>query len=643
MNKIIIFSLLIFNLILNAGTMTLENNTSGDIPDKGCIDRTFDMPISVIITDITIEVNIDHTYRADLDIKLTLSERTTVDLTSDNGGGADNLYVKFNDKYTTNIEEDTNTHTITVERGPEAALSTFDGEDANGTWTLKICDVKNRDTGTFNYAILDINDTPQPPPPPIEGGLQVNFQMDECYWMGGANGVTDDVKDSSGNTLHAQSRNKADNIEVDAKICRAGNFVNNYESQTESDAVYYPNSTASEENIGKKVPFTVSAWVYRLDDDKWMAGVVRSSDSSWSDGWGLIHTNSSFIPGMPGSKKYLDFFVGRYDTYARIRLSTDTWTHVVGTYNGYTIKIYKDGVLEDSKVQEDYELGALPISIGDDVSVSDDSDYDDRWRGSIDEVKVWNRILTDAEITQIYNNENSGFNFDGTARECKPCNGSSIAANSWDLISIPADSRSVSLSVDEVLGDDMNGTYATDWLMYKRTYSTTDNSSAYEALELNSTLDFGQSYWLASKLDSEWYIDGTPTVDYDSSSDACTADECVEIDLTSVTHDFAVDGDDGTGPYRYNMSGFTDIVKPVEWADCRFIIDDTAYTPTDANLSGYANKQIWFYNGTGTDKSNSYITCDDTMSCKLVPFKGFWIELHGSTKGKSVKLLIPKG
>ena len=116
----------------------------------------------------------------------------------------------------------------------------------------------------------------------------------------------------------------------------------------------------------------------------------------------------------------------------------------------------------------------------------------------------------------------------------------------------------------------------------------------------------------------------------------------MEIDLTPVTHNFEEDGDDGTGPYRYNMSGFIGLTKPVSWADCRFVIDGTPYTPTDANNSGYASKQIWLYNGTGTDASNSYVTCDDTMDCKLVPFKGFWVELHGPTKGKSVKLLIPK-
>ena len=143
-------------------------------------------------------------------------------------------------------------------------------------------------------------------------------------------------------------------------------------------------------------------------------------------------------------------------------------------------------------------------------------------------------------------------------------------------------------------------------------------------------------------MDGSWSENGAAGVDYNATNSACTASHCIEIDLRSVTHDFAVDGDDGTGSYRYNMSGFVG-KKPVKWADCRFIIDGTAYTPSGAESAGYALKQIWQYNpGNGAD-SNGYTTCDDTMAtCLLEPYKGLWIELRGPTKGKTVKLLIPK-
>jgi hypothetical protein len=138
-------------------------------------------------------------------------------------------------------------------------------------------------------------------------------------------------------------------------------------------------------------------------------------------------------------------------------------------------------------------------------------------------------------------------------------------------------------------------------------------------------------------------VNGTQAVDYNSSYNGtadCVANQCVEIDLKSITHDFDTDPDDGTGPYRYNMTGFIG-KTPVDWADCRFIINGTVYTPSEAETAGYANKQIWQYNPSG---GKDYTVCDDSTpgNCMLEPYKGFWIELHGPTKDETVKLLIPK-
>jgi len=615
----------IFSLFAYADIIRVENNDSQAITDRACFDKTFDVTQTGQAREVRIDINIDHTWRADLDITLTSPAGTSVDLTSDNGGSSDNLYVHFFDDAATSITDDNNNHTEMVDRSPEQALSAFYGEDINGTWTLQICDDAGGDTGTFNYAVLYLDNSP------IDANLTLDLRMDECYWLGGANGVDDDVKDSSGNGLDAQSRNKADNTANNAVLCRVGDFINTYDDPDQSDAVFYPNETDAEKNIAENPPFSISLWVYRRDDDKWMAGIIKVSDESWSDGWGIDHYS--------GSGNNIDFFVGDYSTYIRTSLDIETWTHLVATYDGTTMKLYKNGVLVESKEQTSYSPGAHPIFIGDDVS---GSNIDDRWMGQIDEVKIWHRILNDKEVERIYNNEKNGLNYDGSTRVCKSCNGDSVSANSWALIGIPADLRQGNFTVADVFGDDMNGTYGDDWIIYERTYSDTDNSSGYRLLDENDTVRFGIGYWLGSRYDSEWYVDGLPSVDYNATNSACVNDPCVEIDLTPVTHDFDVDGDDGTGAYRYNLSGFIGLQKPVEWADCRFIIDGEAYTPSDANASGYASKQIWLYNGTGTTASDSYTTCDDTMPCKLVPFKGFWIQLQGKTKGKTVKLLIPK-
>jgi hypothetical protein len=186
----------------------------------------------------------------------------------------------------------------------------------------------------------------------------------------------------------------------------------------------------------------------------------------------------------------------------------------------------------------------------------------------------------------------------------------------------------------------MNGSIGTDWRLYKRTYNGADNGSSYTSLGSSDNLEFGIGYWLGSKNNSSWSENGAAPVDYNATSSGCTANRCVEFSLVPVTNDY----DDGTGPYRYNMSGFIG-KSPVEWADCRYIVDGTVMTPSELESNDIGSKQIWLYNPNDSGaNSNGYTTCDDTTpgGCKLIPYKGFWIELHGPSKGKTIKLLIPQ-
>jgi len=319
---------------------------------------------------------------------------------------------------------------------------------------------------------------------------------------------------------------------------------------------------------------------------------------------------------------------------------SDGWHHIVCTKtDDNTTTLYVDGSKVDS-----IDLG----STGDiDVLLtSDDDSSGDAISTPVDELKVWNRALGLSDINLTYQNEKAGKNYDASPRDTIECF-ASIKANSWELIGIPADLRKESdTSIDKIFGDDMTGSYGTDWRIYKREYSDTNNSSWYTYISDSSeALEFGVGYWLGSKKDENWSVNDMAPVDYDYSGDGCVALSCVELDIKSVSLDESA-GDDleGTGPYRYFMTGFVGN-SPVSWSDCRFVIDGTVYTPSDAESAGYLNKQIWQYNPDSMDAdSNGYTTCDDVTpgSCKLIPYKGFWIEMQGPSKDKIVKLLIPK-
>jgi lysophospholipase L1-like esterase len=86
-------------------------------------------------------------------------------------------------------------------------------------------------------------------------------------------------------------------------------------------------------------------------------------------------------------------------------ISADTWYHIVGTYNGSHICTYLDGVLLGSCASASGNLLTYetPLRIG------TNGDLTELFNGSIDEVMIYNRALSEFEITQLYNSTYSRF------------------------------------------------------------------------------------------------------------------------------------------------------------------------------------------------------------------------------------------
>jgi vibriolysin len=108
------------------GTGKFENNQSYPIPDNNSEGITSDISVSNIGTSaqVSVEVDISHTYKGDLKVTLTSPTNETYVL-HDNSGGSTNDIKK--------------TYTVTL-----------NGADTSGTWSLKAVDNANWDTGTIN-------------------------------------------------------------------------------------------------------------------------------------------------------------------------------------------------------------------------------------------------------------------------------------------------------------------------------------------------------------------------------------------------------------------------------------------------------------------------------------------------------------
>jgi len=472
----------------------------------------------------------------------------------------------------------------------------------------------------------------------IHAVVVADYRMDECYWLDNAAGVIDDVKDTTVNqsdgTSHGLSATYLGTLLNTAPICMASNF------NAVGDFVDVPNNVS----LTTSNTFSFSFWMRPNTPVAIGHQLLLSKTINYADGFS-VYTYWS------GAFNYLLFQLGNgvnWNYAYTTSFVANQWTHVSGTYDGLNIKLYVNGAL---LVTTPYALGVAnvnnPLLIGQGVG----GFY--QYSGALDEVKLYNHTLTALEVNATYSNELAGKDYNGTLRVCPTCD-ANTTAGIWGLVGVPADLRTaVNKDVANVFDEFNASSYnvpanADGWVVFKRDYNATNNASSSSIVPYTGLpLQFGQGYWLLSKVGQTWSENGLPNVDYNSTNPNCITNRCVEIDLTSVNLNFGApnnDPNDGSGKNRNNMLGFVGHT-PVNWADCRFLINGVSYTPTDANLSGFADKQVWQYNpGAGGADANGYTTCNDVTpgGCKLEPYKGFWVILHGTTKNKTVKLLIPK-
>lgn len=146
---------------------------------------------------------------------------------------------------------------------------------------------------------------------------------------------------------------------------------------------------------------TVEAW---LKYDNWST----STNSPAVARWDSSTTNGSWRIGRTGAQQFrFSVYINNqvYTVESNSSKNAGEWYHVVGTYDGTTLRIYVNGVQEDSSniSQGSLPSSGAPLSIGE--YANQDNPY---WAGSVDEVKIFNRVLSAREVAAEHSAQASG-------------------------------------------------------------------------------------------------------------------------------------------------------------------------------------------------------------------------------------------
>jgi len=130
---------------------------------------------------------------------------------------------------------------------------------------------------------------------------------------------------------------------------------------------------------------TVEAWVDpSVVNNAWRDVIYKGKDNYFLEGTSL----SGSVPGAGGT-----FGASDQVLYGAAGLPTNTWSHLAATYDGSNIRLYVNGAQTASAAQSGMiATSTNPLQIG------GDSFYGQFYKGTIDEVRIYNVALTAAQI-----------------------------------------------------------------------------------------------------------------------------------------------------------------------------------------------------------------------------------------------------
>src|SRR5581483_6715243 len=140
-------------------------------------------------------------------------------------------------------------------------------------------------------------------------------------------------------------------------------------------------------NFGTNSPVTDELWAYRTGSENVMCFVGKrdtNCGATWEYQMAFDPTNGMYFNSSSAG------------VYTGIQMPVDTWLHLAATFDGGTLSFYTNGVLAATNTGTLGPANNAPLEIGSSGGCS-------LFHGLIDELAIYNRALSAAEIQAIYN------------------------------------------------------------------------------------------------------------------------------------------------------------------------------------------------------------------------------------------------
>lgn len=237
-------------------------------------------------------------------------------------------------------------------------------------------------SGKKNWGII------KPPPGAVlDWGDPINKGLVGCWLMNEGAGTK--VFDISGKNNHGTLTN--------GPTWTAGKFGQGLNFDGVNDYTAIADSGSLHQSVG-----SVSYWVNATA----LSGSLNRSYGKATGGW--ANGQGSLIMGFRNSsgwKTELVYPNGGTPTslYGSTAIVAGSWYHVVGTYDGTTYKIYLNGSLDGSvaKAGNAFLASSGELCIGGDGSTGVCA-TGNVFNGKIDEVRIYNRALSETELRRLY-------------------------------------------------------------------------------------------------------------------------------------------------------------------------------------------------------------------------------------------------